>query len=35
LPELPEGNFDTVQVEYANASDNFDEYEEVEEIEIL
>jgi hypothetical protein len=35
LPELPEGNFDTVQIEYANASDNFDEYEEVEEIEIL
>jgi hypothetical protein len=35
LPELPEGNYDTVQIEYADPSESFDEYEEVEEIEIL
>jgi hypothetical protein len=35
LPELEEGNYDTVQIEYADPSENFDEYEEVEEIEIL
>ena len=35
LPELSEGNYSTMQIEYANPSDSFDEYEEVEEIEIL
>ncbi|MBT7993594.1 MAG: hypothetical protein HN691_01840, partial [Bacteroidetes bacterium] len=35
LPELTDGNYQSMQIEYANSSDNFDEYEEIEEIEIL
>ncbi|MBT7825957.1 MAG: hypothetical protein HN600_05130 [Bacteroidetes bacterium] len=35
LPELTDGNYQSMQIEYANSSDNFDEYEEVEETEIL
>ena len=35
LPELPEGNYQSMQVEYAGPQDNFDEYEEIQEVEIL
>ena len=35
LPELTEGNYQSMQIEYAGPSDNFEDYEEVQEIDIL
>ena len=35
LPELTEGNYQSMQIEYADPSDNFEDYEEVQEIDIL
>jgi len=35
LPELPAGDYETIQVEYPEKQDDFDEYEEIQEVEIL
>lgn len=35
LPELSDGNYDTMQIEYPGASNDYDEYEEIHEVEIL